>query len=67
MLAIWVVTMIVASIMIRKGALFACESNGSSCKGRIIRWLRTHHRPGKAQTRSPIVRGSNNLEKLMLI
>ncbi len=40
MFSMWAVTMIIAS----------------SCKSRIIRWLRTHQRPGKVEDQPPILK-----------
>jgi hypothetical protein len=56
MFSMWAVTMIIASIMVRKGPLCACSSDGASCKSRIIRWLRTHQRPGKVADQPPILK-----------
>jgi hypothetical protein len=56
MFSMWAVTMIIAEIMVRKAPLCACSSDGASCKSRIIRWLRTHQRPGKVGDQPPILK-----------
>jgi hypothetical protein len=73
LLVIWIITMIVAGIMVQREARITCESFGPSYRARLIWWLRSHNLPG-AVVRSPIIRRrptypdlENGLEEQLLL